>query len=78
MMCPYCGNTESEQGFSAPQLLCSGLPSDVAETLGITVPVIQQCLSCTATLSPAAFTPGTERFAMALAERRTALASVPA
>jgi hypothetical protein len=77
MKCPYCGNTAQDRGFSAPEPLCSGLPVDVAERLGIQVPMIQQCLGCTATLSPAAFTPGTEKFAHALNERQAALA-VPA
>ncbi|MBN1180504.1 MAG: hypothetical protein JXD18_14945 [Anaerolineae bacterium] len=59
-VCPYCGSTEV---FSAPVPLCDGMPPE----LGITVPVIQQCRACGATLSPAAFVPGSEAFARALA-----------
>lgn len=62
MMCPYCGN---DHGFSGPVALCSGMP----ENLGIAVPRIQQCERCKATLTPAAFRPGTDAFNRARAAK---------
>jgi hypothetical protein len=56
MKCPYCG---AERGFSEPQPVCRGMPE------GIRVPLIQQCETCDATLSPDAFQPGTRAFAEA-------------
>ncbi len=63
MSCPYCSNTDS---FTDPVPLCSGIPSG----LGITVPRIQKCQQCDATLSPEAFTSGTAQHAEAQARSK--------
>ena len=48
--CPYCGHNETRGAIS----LVIGDASALAE-LGIEVPMIDQCLSCKATLAPEAF-----------------------
>ena len=63
MECPYCGN---KHNFSEPVPLCTGMPKN----LGIKVPLIQQCLACSATLSPAAFRLGTPEHRQAKAAIR--------
>jgi hypothetical protein len=77
LSCPHCGNTgRAGQGFSRPTPVCTGMPD------GVPVPEIQQCLRCRTTLSPSAFTPGTDRHAASFAacppERRAALAAAAA
>ena len=53
MECPYCGNTKR---FTDPVPLCSWSPPELG-----TVPQIQKCRKCDATLSLEAFLRGTEK-----------------
>ena len=57
--CPYCGSTN----LSEPRCSVNEISRKQLEAMGITVPMIQQCLDCTATLSPEHFT-GEEQLAV--------------
>lgn len=53
--CPYCGHNETK----GPQSLVKGSTAQLV-ALGIEVPMIDQCLSCKATLAPIAFVKGSD------------------
>lgn len=62
--CPYCGSINIDQ----PQpLVKAGAEELVA--LGISVPMIQQCQACKATLSPKAFVVGSSDYRAAQAAK---------
>lgn len=55
--CPYCGHNETRGAIPL-------VKGDISElvALGIEVPMIDQCLSCKATLAPAAFIEGSAAY----------------